>query len=147
MESNGIEGNQTDALLSKVDEMVFEHGVYSNINFQDAERRIQIEERFIMKSREKEMKEGLKKLEEDFSGEALDKETSKYKERLQTECREKAELVMSEKLGFTLRLVDYAIAMGKGAFLGAILGFAVGNEGMAIGAAVGAGLGGVVGGA
>ncbi len=86
-------------------------------------------------------------LENQHSGEALASEILKYEEKIQSECREKAELVVADKLGFTVRVVDYAVAVGKGAFVGALLGFAVGYEGMAVGAAVGAGLGAVFGGA
>lgn len=146
-EVNWTEGSQTQALLTKVDEMVSEHGMFSNIEFKDAEKRIQKEERFIKKSKEKEISETLKTLENQHSGEALASEILKYEEKIQSECREKAELVVADKLGFTVRFVDYAVAVGKGAFVGALLGFAVGYEGMAAGAAIGAGLGAVFGGA
>ncbi|XP_056310132.1 GTPase IMAP family member 7 [Danio aesculapii] len=141
------EGSQTQALFTKIDEMVLEHGVYSNLEFKDAEKRIHIEERFIRKSREKEIRQTMEMLEKKHSGEALAREMKNYEDKIQMECREKAELAVADKIGFTLRVVDYAVAVGKGAFVGALLGFAVGNEGMAIGAAIGAGLGGVLGGA
>ncbi|XP_050962409.1 GTPase IMAP family member 7 [Labeo rohita] len=146
-EANRTEGSQTQALLTKVDEMVLEHGIFSNVEFKDAEKRIQIEERYIRKSKEKESREMLKMLENQHSGEALISETLKYEEEIQLECREKAELVVADKLGFTGRFVDYAAAVGKGAFVGALLGFAAGYEGMAVGAAIGAGLGAWLGGA
>lgn len=141
------EGSQTQALFTKIDEMVSEHGVYTNVEFKDAEKRIQIEGRFIRKSREKEIRQTMEMLEKKHSGEALAREMKNYEDKIQMECRENAELVVADKLGFTLRVVDYAVAVGKGAFVGALLGFAVGYEGMVIGAAVGAGLGGVFGGA
>ncbi len=146
-EVNLTEGSQTQVLLTKVDEMVSEHGMFSNIEFKDAEKRIQIEECFIKKSKEKEIRETLKALENQHSGEALASEILKHEEKIQSECREKAELVVADKLGFTVRVVDYIVAVGKGAFVGAFLGFPVGYEGMAVGAAVGAGLGAVLGGA
>ncbi|XP_051572156.1 GTPase IMAP family member 7 [Myxocyprinus asiaticus] len=146
-EINRTDSSQTKALLAKVDEMVLEHDIYSNLEFKDAEKRIQIEERFIRKSKEKEFREKLKALENEHSGEALDREIMKYEERVQLEGREIAELLVAGRLGFTLRLVDYAVAIGKGAFIGALLGFTIGYEGMAVGAAVGAGLGGIHGGA
>ncbi len=146
-EVNWTEDIQKQVLLTKVDEMVSEHGMFLNMEFKDAEKRIQIEERFIKKSKEKEIRETLKVLENQHSGEALASEILKYEEKIQSECREKAELVVADKLGFTVRVVDYAVAVGKGAFVGALLGFAVGYEGMAVGAAVGAGLGAVFGGA
>lgn len=86
-------------------------------------------------------------LENEHSGEALVSEFKKYEEKIQLECREKAELAVADKLGFTVRVVDYAVGVGKGAFVGALLGFAIGPEGMAVGAAIGAALGGVLGGA
>ncbi|XP_073693771.1 GTPase IMAP family member 7 [Garra rufa] len=146
-EANRTEGSQTQALLTKVDEMVLEHGMFSNMEFKEAEKRIQIEERFFRKSKEKETRGVLKALENQHSGEALVSEILKYEEKIQLECREKAELVVADKLGFTGRVVDYAVAVGKGAFVGALLGFTVGYEGMAVGAAIGAGLGAVLGGA
>lgn len=146
-EINRTESSQTKTLLDKVDEMVLEHGMFSNMEYKDAKKRIQIEERFIRKSKEKEIRGTLKALENQHSGEALASEILKYEEKIQLECREKAELVVADKLGFTVRVVDYAVAMGKGAFVGAFLGFAAGYEGMAVGAAVGAGLGAVFGGA
>lgn len=146
-EVNLLKGSQTQALLSQVYEMDSEHKMFSNMEFIDAEKRIQIEERFIKKSKEKEIRETLKALENQHSGEVLASEKLKYKEKIQLECREKAELVVADKLGFTVRFVDYAVAVGKGAFVGGLLGFAVGYEGMAVGAAVGAGLGAVLGGA
>ncbi|ROL53057.1 GTPase IMAP family member 7 [Anabarilius grahami] len=146
-EMNRTEGSQTQALLAKVDEMVLEQGMYSNVEFKDAEKRIQIEERFIRKSKEKEIRETVKMLENEHSGEVLASEIVKYDEKVQLECREKAELVVADKLGFTLRVVDYAVAVGKGAFVGALLGFAIGYDAMAVGAAIGAALGGVLGGA
>ncbi|KAK9978397.1 hypothetical protein ABG768_020148 [Culter alburnus] len=146
-EMNRTEGSQTQALLAKVDEMVLEQGMYSNVEFKDAEKRIQKEERFIRKSKEKEIRETVKMLENEHSGEALASEIEKYDEKVQLECREKAELAVADKLGFTLRVVDYAVAVGKGAFVGALLGFAIGYDAMAVGAAIGAALGGVLGGA
>lgn len=146
-EINRTEGSQTQALLAKVDDMVSEHGMFSNLEFKDAEKRIQIEERFLRKSKEKEIREMFKVLENEHSGEALVSEVMKYEGKVQLECREKAELAVADKLGFTVRVVDYAVAVGKGAFVGALLGFAIGYEGMAVGAAIGAALGGVLGGA
>lgn len=146
-EMNRTEGSQTQALLAKVDEMVLEHGIYSNLEYKEAEKRIKIEEQFLRKSREKEIRQKLKELENEHSGEALASEKMKYEERVCLECREMAEMVVADKFGFTVRLVDYAAAIGKGAFAGALLGFAVGYDGMAIGAAIGAGIGGILGGA
>lgn len=146
-EMNRTEGSQTQALIAKVDEMVLEQGMYSNVEFKDAEKRIQIEERFIRKSKEKEIRETVKMLENEHSEETLASEIVKYDEKVQLECREKAELAVADKLGFTLRVVDYAVAVGKGAFVGALLGFAIGYDAMAVGAAIGAALGGVLGGA
>ncbi|XP_056107864.1 GTPase IMAP family member 7 [Rhinichthys klamathensis goyatoka] len=146
-EKNQKEGSQTQALFAKVDEMVLEHGMFSNLEFKDAEKRIQIEERFLRKSKEKEIRETLKVLENKHSGEALPSEVMKYEVKVQLECREKAELAVADKVGFTVRVVDYAVAVGKGAFVGALLGFAIGHDGMAVGAAIGAALGGVLGGA
>ncbi|KAK7167096.1 hypothetical protein R3I94_001484 [Phoxinus phoxinus] len=146
-EINQTEGSQTHALFAKVDEMVSEHGMFSNLEFKDAEKRIQTEERFLRKSKEKEIRETCKVLENEHSGDALLSELMKYEEKVQVECREKAELAVADKLGFTVRVVDYAVAVGKGAFVGALLGFAIGHEGMAVGAAIGAALGGVLGGA
>ncbi|XP_043090773.1 GTPase IMAP family member 7 [Puntigrus tetrazona] len=146
-EINRSECSQTRALLTQVDEMVSEHGMFSNMEFKDAEKRIQIEERFIHKSKEKEIREALKVLEKLHSGEELAGETLKYEEKMRLKCREKAELVVADKLGFTVRVVDYAVAVGKGAFVGAFLGFAVGYEGMVVGAAAGAVLGAALGGA
>ncbi|XP_067285164.1 GTPase IMAP family member 7 [Pseudorasbora parva] len=146
-EVNRTEGSQTQALFAKIDEMVSERGMYSNVEFKDAEKRIQKEEHFIRKSKEKEITETLKVLKNEHSGEALASEIQKYDKKVQLECREKAELAVADKLGFTVRVVDYAVAVGKGALAGALLGFAIGFEGMAVGAAIGAALGGVLGGA
>lgn len=144
-EKNRAEGSQIQALFAKVDEM--EHGIYSNLEYKEAEKRITIEERFLRKSRGKEMRQKFKELENEHSREALASEKTKYEERVGLECREMAELVVADKFGFTVRVVDYAVAIGKGAFAGALLGFAVGYDGMAIGAAIGAGIGGILGGA
>ncbi|XP_077067812.1 GTPase IMAP family member 7 [Siphateles boraxobius] len=146
-EINRTEGSQTHALFAKVDEMVSEHGMFSNLEFKDAEKRIQKEEHFLRKTKEKEIRETLKVLENEHSGEALLNQVMKYEEKVQLESREKAELAVADKLGFTVRVVDYAVAVGKGAFVGALLGFAIGYDGMAVGAAIGAALGGVLGGA
>lgn len=146
-ERNRTEGTQTHALIARVDKMDSKVGMFSNVEFMDAEKRIQIQERFIRKSKEKEIMEMLKVLENNHSGEARDSEIKKYEEKVQLECREKAELAVADKLGFLLRVVDYAVAVGKGAFVGAVLGFAIGYDGMAVGAAIGAAFGGMIGGA
>ncbi|XP_042173520.1 GTPase IMAP family member 9 [Oncorhynchus tshawytscha] len=149
-------------LLEKMDDMVRENGCrfYSNHQYQEAEERIQKEERFMMKGRKKEMLtkrkelesrytgEGLEKeLESRYTGEGLEKELLQFETRIRVENRAKAERKISEVLGFTLTAVDYAAAVGKGAALGALCGAVVGFEGMVVGAAVGAVVGGGIGGA
>lgn len=148
-EMNRTDGSQTQALFSKIDEMVLEHGIFSNPEYKDADKRIKIEEKFLRKSKEKAINRKMTALENEYSGEELATEKNKYEERVKKECREMAELVVADKLGFTIRLVDYAVAIGKGALTGALLGFALGLgfDGMAVTAAIGAGLGGILGGA
>uniref|UniRef100_A0A4W5JTZ4 AIG1-type G domain-containing protein n=1 Tax=Hucho hucho TaxID=62062 RepID=A0A4W5JTZ4_9TELE len=138
-----------DKLLEKMDDMVRDNGCrfYSNHQYQEAEERIQTEERFIMKGRKKEMLTKRKELESRYTGEGLEKELLLFETRIRVENREKAERKISEVLGFTLTAVDYAAAVGKGAALGALCGAVMGFEGMAVGAAVGAVVGGVIGGA
>ncbi|XP_031670190.1 GTPase IMAP family member 9 isoform X3 [Oncorhynchus kisutch] len=63
-------------LLEKMDDMVRENGCrfYSNHQYQEAEERIQKEERFMMKGRKKEMLTKRKELESRYTGEGLEKE-------------------------------------------------------------------------
>lgn len=136
-------------LLEKMDDMVRENGCrfYSNHQYQEAEERIQKEERFMMKGRKKEMLTKRKELESRYTGEGLEKELLQFETEIRVENRATAERKISEVLGFTLTAVDYAAAVGKGAALGALCGAVVGFEGMAVGAAVGAVVGGGIGGA
>ncbi|XP_041718831.1 GTPase IMAP family member 9 isoform X2 [Coregonus clupeaformis] len=136
-------------LLEKMDNMVRENAgrFYSNHQYEEAEERIQKEERFMMKAREKEMLTKWKELESRHTGEGLEKELLQFETAIRVENREKAERKISEILGFTLRAVDYAAAVGKGAAVGALCGAVMGFEGMAVGAVIGAVVGGVVGGA
>ncbi|XP_036423345.1 GTPase IMAP family member 7 [Colossoma macropomum] len=146
-EKNREEGSMTRQLFHKIDQMVSEHKIYSNPEFKDADKRIKKEEKFLEKERQKEVKKMLEALKNEHSGEDYDREVKLYQEKMHLENRERAEMLIADRLGFTLRLVDYAAAIGKGAFVGAVLGIVMGPEGMAVGATVGAALGGVLGGA
>ncbi|KAG9279021.1 GTPase IMAP family member 4-like [Astyanax mexicanus] len=140
-------GIVTRQLFDKIDEMFSQHGLYSNQEFKEAEKRIQKEEKYIEKERGKEIRRMLEELKKNHSGEDLEREVKLYQEKIQSENREKAEKRIAERLGFTLRLVDYISAIGKGALVGAALGLAMGMEGAVIGASVGAALGAILGGA
>lgn len=146
-ERNEGEGGVTAQLFDRINKMVSERMIFSNPEFKDAENRIKKEEKFIAKEREKEVRKRLEALKKQHSGEDLDREVRLYEEKACMENRERAEVLIADRLGFTLRLVDYAAAVGKGAFAGAVLGAAMGNEGVAVGAAIGAALGGLLGGA
>ncbi|KAB5530670.1 hypothetical protein PHYPO_G00132030 [Pangasianodon hypophthalmus] len=144
---NRNEENVTRKLFEKIDEMVAKHGIFSNLEFKDADKRIKTEEKIIQNQRRKEVSAVLEELKKKHSQEDPESEVNRYEEKIQLENREKAEEQIADRLGFTLRLVDYAAAIGKGAFAGAVLAVALGFPGMAIGAAVGAALGGLLGGA
>lgn len=144
---NRDEGHVTRKLFEKIDEMVAEHGVFSNLEFKDADKRIEREEKIIQSQRKKEVSAVLEEMKKAHSHEDLEGEVNRYKEKIQMENRERAEEQIADRLGFTLRIVDYAAAIGKGAFAGAILGAAMGFLGMAVGAGLGAALGGLLGGA
>ncbi|KAL7883692.1 hypothetical protein SRHO_G00013500 [Serrasalmus rhombeus] len=146
-EKNNEEDSMTGQLFQKIDQMVLVHNIYSNSEFEDADKRINQEEKFLEKEREKEVKKMLEALKRKHSGEDYDREVKLYQEKMRLENRERAEMLIADRLGFTLRLVDYAAAIGKGAFVGAVLGTVMGPQGMAVGATVGAALGGVLGGA
>uniref|UniRef100_A0A4W4FXD1 AIG1-type G domain-containing protein n=2 Tax=Electrophorus electricus TaxID=8005 RepID=A0A4W4FXD1_ELEEL len=145
--ANRKDGSAARELLDQIDQMVSEHGIYSNQEFEDADKRIKKEEKFIEKERKKEIRKMLEALEKKHSGEDLAREMKCYEEKIQFQNRERAEVRVADRLGFTLRLVDYAVAIGKGTFVGALLGTAMGIVGTTVGAAVGAVLGGVFGGA
>ncbi|MCI4391835.1 hypothetical protein PGIGA_G00138790 [Pangasianodon gigas] len=144
---NRNEENVTRKLFEKIEEMVAKHGIFSNLEFKDADKRIKTEEKIIQNQRRKEVSAMLEELKKKHSQEDLESEVNRYEEKIQLENREKAEVQIADRLGFTLRLVDYAAAIGKGVFAGAVLAVALGFPGMAIGAAVGAALGGLLGGA
>lgn len=93
---------------------------------------------------EKEFRRMIEELEKQPSG---GNDVKHYRGKEWLKIRNRAELLVADRIGFTYRLVDYAAAIGKGAAAGAILGLAMGIQGMAIGAAVGAGLGALLGGA
>ncbi|XP_076866182.1 GTPase IMAP family member 7-like isoform X2 [Brachyhypopomus gauderio] len=141
------DNSATEELFNMIDQIVKEHGIYSNQEFQDADKRIKKEERFIKKEREKEVRKALEAIKKTHSGEDLTREVKRYEEQIQSQNRERAEVRVADKLGFALRLVDYAVAIGKGAFVGSLLGSAMGIVGTVVGATVGAALGGVYGGA
>ncbi|XP_072530679.1 GTPase IMAP family member 7 [Salminus brasiliensis] len=143
---NRQEGSLTRQLLDRIDGIVSEHGIYSNPEFEDAEKRIRKEEKYIEKERVKEVRNMLEELKKRHSGEDLDREVKRYHEKVRSENRERAEMRIAKRLGFTLRLVDYTAAIGKGAFIGAVLGLVMGLEGVVVGASVGAALGSVLGG-
>ncbi|TTA69399.1 Nuclear factor 7, ovary [Bagarius yarrelli] len=134
-------------LLAEVDTIVKDHGIFSNTEFKDAEKRIKNEEKILQNQRKNEVSAALEELKEKHSQEDLEREVERYKKQVCVENREKAELQVADRLGFTLRLVDYAAAVGKGAFAGAILSVATGYPGTAVGAVVGAAVGGLLGGA
>lgn len=140
------EGNVIRELFQKIDKMVEGHGIFSNLEFKDAEKRIKTEEKIIQNQRKKEVSARLEELKK-YSREDLEREVKCYEEKIRLENRERAEVQVAERLGFTLRLVDYAAAIGKGAFAGVILGVPMGFPGIAIGGSVGAVLGGLLGGA
>ncbi|XP_060713296.1 GTPase IMAP family member 7-like isoform X3 [Tachysurus vachellii] len=143
---NRSDGEVTMELFEKIDKMVESHGIFSNPEFEDAEKRIKKEEKILQDQRKKEVNAMLEDLKKTYSQVDLERETEQYKEKIRLENREKAEMMIAERLGFALRLVDYAAAVGKGAFAGTILAGAMGYPGMAVGAAVGAVLGGMLGG-
>ncbi|XP_017309606.1 GTPase IMAP family member 9 [Ictalurus punctatus] len=144
---NRNEGEVTRKLFEEIDKMVAEHGIFSNVEFKDADKRIKAEEKNIQSQRKKEVSAVLEELQKTHSQEDLEREVKRYEEKIRLENRERAEVQIADRLGFTLRLVDYAAAIGKGAFVGAVLAGAMGFPGVAIGAAVGAALGGLLGGA
>lgn len=144
---NRNEGNVTRGLFEEIDKMVERHGIFSNSEFKDAEKRIKTEEKIIQNQRKKEVSARLEELNKKYSQENLEREVNRFEEKIRLENRERAEVQVAERLGFTLRLVDYAAAIGKGAFAGVILGVAMGVPGIAIGGSVGAALGGLLGGA
>ncbi|XP_047664140.1 GTPase IMAP family member 7 isoform X2 [Tachysurus fulvidraco] len=139
-------GDVTMELFEKIDKMVEDHGIFSNPEFEDAEKRIMKEEKILQDQRKKEVNAMVEELKKKYSRDELEREIEQYKEKIRLENREKAEMLIADRLGFTLRLVDYAAAVGKGAFAGTILAGAMGYPGMAVGAAVGAVLGGMLGG-
>ncbi|KAK3511831.1 hypothetical protein QTP70_025069 [Hemibagrus guttatus] len=144
---NRSEGEMTKQLFEEIEKMVAGLVFFSNSEFKDADKRIKKEEKILQDQRKKEVSAKLEELKKKYSQEDLERETEHYKEKIRLENREKAEMQIADTLGFTLRLVDYAAAVGKGAFVGAILSGAMGFPGMAVGAAVGAALGGLLGGA
>ncbi|XP_058233312.1 GTPase IMAP family member 9-like [Hemibagrus wyckioides] len=144
---NRSEGEMTRQLFEEIEKMVAEHGIFSNSEFEDADKRIRKEEKILQDHRKKEVSAMLEELKKKHSQEDLGRETERYEEKIRLENREKAEMQIAERLGFTLRLVDYAAAVGKGAFAGAVLAGAMGFPGMAVGAVVGAALGCLLGGA
>lgn len=144
---NRNEGHVTRELFESVDKMVRENGTFSNVEFKDADRRIRAEEKILENQRKKEVRAMLEELKKTCSEEALEREVEQYEEKIRSENRERAEVQIADRLGFTLRLVDYAAAIGKGAFAGGVLAVAMGFSGMAVGAAVGAAIGGLIGGA
>ncbi|XP_066531537.1 GTPase IMAP family member 7 [Hoplias malabaricus] len=147
IKENREDSKETRQLFGQIDQLVSEQGYYSNKEFEDADKRIKKEEKFLEKQRETEVRRMLEALKKEHSGEDLEREVRIYQEKISLENREKAELLIADRLGFTLRLVDYAAAIGKEVFVGGILGTVMGPEGMAVGATVGAALGGVYGGA
>ncbi|KAF4073684.1 hypothetical protein AMELA_G00246020 [Ameiurus melas] len=144
---NSNEDKVTRKLFEEIDKMVVEHGIFSNLEFKDADKRIKAEERNIQSQRKKEVSAVLEELKKKHAQEDLEGEVKRYEEKIRLENRERAEEQIANRLGFTLRLVDYSAAIGKGAFVGAVLAGAMGFPGVAIGAAVGAALGGLLGGA
>lgn len=144
---NRRDGIVTRELFEKIDNMVAEHGIFSNLEFKDADKRIKAEEKIIENKRKKEVSAMLEELKKKYSNEDLEREVNLYKEKIHLENRNRAEVQIADKLGLALRLVDYAAAIGKGAFAGAIVAMAMGFPGMAIGAVFGAALGGLLGGA
>lgn len=144
---NRSEGDVTRRLFEEIDRMVEKLGVFSSLEFKDADKRITAEEKILENRRRKEVSAMLEELKKTHSEEDLEREANRYKERIRLENRERAETQIADRLGFTLRLVDYGAAIGKGAFAGAILAGAFGISGMAVGAAVGAAFGGLIGGA
>lgn len=135
-------------LLEKIDMVMGNNGrFYSNHEYQDAEERIQKQEQFMLKKREKEMLKKRNELESTFTGEDLERELVQYERGIFFENRERAESNIAETLGLTLRLVDYAAAIGKGAVVGGLCGAVMGLEGMLVGAVFGAIVGISVGGA
>lgn len=144
---NRSEGTGTRKLLEEIDEMVDKHGIFINLEFRDADKRITREEKILESQRKKEVSAMLEELKKKHSGEDLEREVNDYKERIRLENRERAEVRVADRLGFMLRVVDYAAAIGKGAFAGGVLAVAMGFPGIAVGAAVGAAFGGLIGGA
>ncbi|XP_010862848.2 GTPase IMAP family member 4 [Esox lucius] len=140
--------NSPRELLDRIDDMVMENDsqFYSNHRYQEVEGRIQKEERFIMKEREKEVVKKRKDLENKYTCEELEKELEQFEARIKSENRERAERKISEILGFTVRAVDYVAAVGKVAAVGALCGLPMGFEGMLVGGTVGAIVGCVIGG-
>lgn len=143
---NRSEGHETRKLFEEIDKMVDKHGIFTNLEFKDANERIEREEKVLEKERKKEVCAKLEELRK-HSGEDREREEKEYKERIQLENRERAEVQIADRLGFALRLVDYAAAIGKGAFAGGMLAVATGFPGIAVGAALGAVFGGLIGGA
>ncbi|KAI5620926.1 GTPase IMAP family member 7-like [Silurus asotus] len=146
---NRKEGTGTRKLFEEIDKMVEKHGIFSNREFEDADKRIRIEEKMLQDKRKREVRVMREELEQKYSAEKedLEKEMRIYEEKIRLENREKAEVQVADRLGVTLRLVDYMAAVGKGAVAGAVIAKVLGFPGMAIGAGVGAAFGGLLGGA
>lgn len=146
-EKNRSEEEVTKKLFAEIDEIVEAHGIFSNLEFEDADKRIKKEEKILQNQRKKEVSAVLEELKKKHSQEDLEIEVNRYEKQVRLENREKAEVQVAERLGFTLRLLDYAAAVGKGAFAGAILSMTMGFPGMAVGAVLGTALGGLLSGA
>ncbi|XP_062846908.1 GTPase IMAP family member 9 [Trichomycterus rosablanca] len=132
----------TNKLFDIIDQIIVNHGVFSNVEFKEADNRIEKEMKILEKAREKEVRRMLEELKK--QGEDAVK---RYKEEEWLKTRKRAEVLVADRIGFTHRLVDYAAAIGKGAAAGALFGLAMGIQAMEVGAVVGAGLGALLGGA
>lgn len=144
-QENMSEGKVTENLFREIDRMVEDHGIFSNVEFNDAEKRIRKEEIILQNKRKEGVSAVLEELRKTRSQEDWEREARRYNEKIRLENRERAELLVADRLGFTLRLVDYSAAVGKGALAGALLLVPMGFQAMAIGAAGGAVFGGLLG--
>ncbi|XP_048846684.1 claudin k isoform X1 [Brienomyrus brachyistius] len=133
--------------LLKSIESLAENGdrFFTNYKYEEIEGSIRKEQSVIEKERGKEMSKRLRELDCLYQGEELERKRDLHLKSVRAAVREKAEIVVLDRLGFAAQAMNYAAAVGKGIAVGVLGGAVLGLMVIVGGAIIGAVLGAVVG--